>query len=230
MKNLRKYFKVVASLVVLCIVLNTTAVVGAATITTYKDGSYDMETTSDSSGSHFVLHIKVTDNKIKDAEFNWYVDSRKMTSAVLLFVPAEQKDGVKATIEEAADYEKQLKDAEDGSKVVALTENSGIYTDFQDCWSQFLEKSTVTMKEASVAKSSVTLYLTGTNKKLTNQITLKDADGYKVSYKSEKSSIATVSKKGVITAKKSGSTNIVVTFEVGNQSYTKNIKVVVKAK
>ncbi|MGB4658081.1 MAG: Ig-like domain-containing protein [Mobilitalea sp.] len=97
---------------------------------------------------------------------------------------------------------------------------TGVYT---YSWETKAEAPTVT-------KSGVTLYRAGSNKQLTYQIALKNKAGYTVSYKSRKSSVATVSKKGVITAKKAGKANVIVSFKKDGKTYTKIVKVVVKNK
>lgn len=82
----------------------------------------------------------------------------------------------------------------------------------------------------ALTKSKAILYLSGSNKKLTYEIELKNSNGYTVTYKSRKTSVATVSKSGLITAKKAGTANIVVTFKGGGKTISKTIKVEVKAK
>ena len=55
-----------------------------------------------------------------------------------------------------------------------------------------------------------------------------NADDAKVSYKSSKKSVATVSKKGVVTAKKAGSATITVTIKEGKDTYQAKTKIKVK--
>ena len=52
----------------------------------------------------------------------------------------------------------------------------------------------------------------------------------KISYKSSKTSVATVSKKGVVTAKKAGSATITVTIKDGKDTYQGKTKIKVKSK
>ena len=52
----------------------------------------------------------------------------------------------------------------------------------------------------------------------------------KISYKSSKKSVATVSKKGVVTAKKAGSATITVTIKEGKDTYQAKTKIKVKKK
>ncbi|MCI5936061.1 MAG: Ig-like domain-containing protein [Lachnospiraceae bacterium] len=54
------------------------------------------------------------------------------------------------------------------------------------------------------------------------------ADNAKISYKSSKTSVATVSKKGVVTAKKAGSATITVTVKEGKGTYKAKTKIKVK--
>ena len=56
------------------------------------------------------------------------------------------------------------------------------------------------------------------------------ADNAKISYKSSKKSVATVSKKGVVTAKKAGSATITVTIKEGKDTYQAKTKIKVKSK
>ena len=55
------------------------------------------------------------------------------------------------------------------------------------------------------------------------------ADNAKISYKSSKSSVASVSKKGVVTAKKAGSATITVTVKEGKNTYKGKTKIKVKS-
>ena len=55
-----------------------------------------------------------------------------------------------------------------------------------------------------------------------------EPDNAKISYKSKKSSVASVNKKGVVTAKKPGKTDIIVTIKVGKKTYLAKTKVTVK--
>lgn len=52
----------------------------------------------------------------------------------------------------------------------------------------------------------------------------------KISYKSSKSSVAAVSKKGVVTGKKAGSAAITVTLKLGKDTYQQKVKIKVKSK
>ena len=56
------------------------------------------------------------------------------------------------------------------------------------------------------------------------------ADNAKISYKSSKTSVATVSKKGVVTAKKAGNAVITVTIKEGKNTYQGKTKIKVKSK
>ena len=55
-----------------------------------------------------------------------------------------------------------------------------------------------------------------------------NAGNAKISYKSSKKSVATVSKKGVVTAKKAGSATITVTIKEGKDTYQTKTKIKVK--
>ena len=57
-----------------------------------------------------------------------------------------------------------------------------------------------------------------------------NAENAKISYKSSKKSVATVSKKGVVTAKKAGSATITVTIKEGKDTYQGKTKIKVKSK
>lgn len=56
------------------------------------------------------------------------------------------------------------------------------------------------------------------------------ADNAKISYKSSKSSVASVNKNGVVTAKKKGTAVITVTIKEGKNTYKAKTKITVKAK
>ncbi|WP_033164960.1 S8 family serine peptidase [Clostridium sp. KNHs205] len=84
-------------------------------------------------------------------------------------------------------------------------------------------------KEATVAISSKTLYLKETAKvsvTLPEEVTSKDK--VKISYSTSNSKTATVSSKGVVTAKAAGSAVIKVKVTVNSYSTTYNLKVTVK--
>lgn len=57
-----------------------------------------------------------------------------------------------------------------------------------------------------------------------------NAGNAKISYKSSKASVAAVSKKGVVTAKKTGSATITVTIKEGKDTYQAKAKIKVKSK
>jgi len=82
----------------------------------------------------------------------------------------------------------------------------------------------------TLTKSTVTLYMSGSNKQLTYQIGLKNVKGYTVTYKSRNKSVATVNSKGLVTGKKAGTANILVTIKKGSKTVSKTLKVVVKKK
>ena len=77
-------------------------------------------------------------------------------------------------------------------------------------------------KDAFVVKS----YTMAKGEKWT--LNVYNADNAKVSYKSSKKSVATVSKKGVVTAKKAGSATITVTIKEGKDTYQTKTKIKVK--
>ena len=54
--------------------------------------------------------------------------------------------------------------------------------------------------------------------------------GYKVSYKSSDTDVATVSKKGIVKAKSEGDTTITISFKKGNTTYSAKLKVQVLQK
>ena len=77
-------------------------------------------------------------------------------------------------------------------------------------------------KDAFVVKS----YTMAKGEKWT--LNVYNADNAKISYKSSKKSVATVSKKGVVTAKKAGSATITVTIKEGKDTYQTKTKIKVK--
>lgn len=62
------------------------------------------------------------------------------------------------------------------------------------------------------------------------KLNVYNADNAKVSYKTSKKSVATVSKKGVVTAKKAGSATITVTIKDSEGTYQAKTKIKVKSK
>lgn len=103
------------------------------------------------------------------------------------------------------------------SKVMTFT---AIGTNNQTIWG--------VKKGVSLSAKSSTIYYGGNTGK-TTQMVLSGVAGttYSVSYKSSRPSVATVSKKGKVTAKKKGSTKITATVKIGNtvKNVTKTIKV-----
>ena len=77
-------------------------------------------------------------------------------------------------------------------------------------------------KDAFVVKS----YTMAKGEKWT--LNVYNADNAKISYKSSKKSVATVSKKGVVTAKKAGSATITVTVKDSEGTYQAKTKIKVK--
>lgn len=103
------------------------------------------------------------------------------------------------------------------SKVMTFT---AIGTNNQTIWG--------VKKGVSLSAKSSTIYYGGNTGK-TTQMVLSGVAGttYSVSYKSSRPSVATVNKKGKVTAKKKGSTKITATVKIGNtvKNVTKTIKV-----
>ena len=79
-------------------------------------------------------------------------------------------------------------------------------------------------KDAFVVKS----YTMAKGEKWT--LNVYNAGNAKISYKSSKKPVATVSKKGVVTAKKAGSATITVTIKEGKDTYQGKTKIKVKSK
>ena len=73
----------------------------------------------------------------------------------------------------------------------------------------------------------VSKYMLAKGEKFTLNV-YNEPDNAKISYKSKKSAVASVNKKGVVTAKKPGKTDIVVTVKVGKKTYQAKTKVTVK--
>lgn len=82
----------------------------------------------------------------------------------------------------------------------------------------------------TLKSSKATLYLSGSKKKLTTKITVKNAKDYKVTYKSGNKKVATVSKTGKVTAKKAGKAKITVTFKKNGKTIKRVFNVTVKKK
>lgn len=87
---------------------------------------------------------------------------------------------------------------------------------------------TVPVYAASKPKPMVVkLYMLAKGEKYTLNV-YNEPDNAKISYKSKKTSVASVNKKGVVTAKKPGKTDIVVTIKVGKKTYQAKTKITVK--
>lgn len=91
-----------------------------------------------------------------------------------------------------------------------------------------LTSSLVTVPVYAASKPMVVKsYMLAKGEKFTLNV-YDEPDNAKISYKSKKSSVASVNKKGVVTAKKPGKTDIVVTIKVGKKTYQAKTKVTVK--
>lgn len=86
--------------------------------------------------------------------------------------------------------------------------------------------STVPAKAAAADAFVVSSYTMAKGEKWT--LNVYNAGKAKISYKSSKSSVASVSKKGVVTAKKAGSATITVTIKEGKDTYQAKTKIKVK--
>ena len=86
--------------------------------------------------------------------------------------------------------------------------------------------SPIPAKAAAADAFVVSSYTMAKGEKWT--LNVYNADDAKVSYKSSKKSVATVSKKGVVTAKKAGSATITVTIKEGKDTYQTKTKIKVK--
>lgn len=132
---------------------------------------------------------------------------------------------LKSTEETTLSSKKVIPEGTNGQIMIVCINISGIgEASYTYTW------KTGELQTPSVIHSKVTLYLSGANKALTYNIDLKNSDGYTVTYLSRKTSVATVSKMGVITAKKAGKANITVTFKSGGKKIVKTIAVEVKKK
>ena len=228
---MKSFKKAIALFVALVMVFGVTATASAATA--FKNGSYDAATDADSQGTSYKMHVDVVDGKISTATFVMVLGNGQMelTDESVNWLPAENQTQYKNLLQLTKSYANKLNETKDGSKVSALPLDETIYPAFAECWKKIAATATeATVTAPTVAKTKITLYLSGANKKLTYKISLKDNEGYKVTYKSEKANVASVSAKGVITAKKAGTTNVVVTFKKGTETVKKTIKVTIKAK
>ena len=91
-----------------------------------------------------------------------------------------------------------------------------------------LTSSLVTVPVYAASKPMVvSKYMLAKGEKFTLNV-YDEPDNAKISYKSKKSAVASVNKKGVVTAKKPGKTDIVVTVKVGKKTYQAKTKVTVK--
>ena len=91
-----------------------------------------------------------------------------------------------------------------------------------------LTSSLVTVPVYAASKQMVVkTYMLAKGEKFTLNVYNEPANA-KISYKSKKSSVASVNKKGVVTAKKPGKADIVVTIKAGKKTYQAKTKVTVK--
>lgn len=91
-----------------------------------------------------------------------------------------------------------------------------------------LTSSLVTVPVHAASKPMVVkTYMLAKGEKFTLNVYNEPANA-KISYKSKKAFVASVNKKGVVTAKKPGKTDIVVTIKVGKKTYQAKTKVTVK--
>ena len=91
-----------------------------------------------------------------------------------------------------------------------------------------LTSSLVTVPVYAASKPMVvSKYMLAKGEKFTLNV-YNEPDNAKISYKSKKSAVASVNKKGVVTAKKPGKTDIVVTVKGGKKTYQAKTKVTVK--
>lgn len=91
-----------------------------------------------------------------------------------------------------------------------------------------LTSSLVTVPAYAASKQMVVkTYMLAKGEKFTLNVYNEPANA-KISYKSKKSSVASVNKKGVVTAKKPGKADIVVTIKAGKKTYQAKTKVTVK--
>ena len=91
-----------------------------------------------------------------------------------------------------------------------------------------LTSSLVTVPVYAASKPMVvSKYMLAKGEKFTLNV-YNEPDNAKISYKSKKSAVASVNKKGVVTAKKPGKADIVVTVKVGKKTYQAKTKVTVK--
>ena len=88
--------------------------------------------------------------------------------------------------------------------------------------------SPIPAKAAAADAFVVSSYTMAKGEKWT--LNVYNAENAKISYKSSKKSVATVSKKGVVTAKKAGSATITVTIKEGKDTYQTKTKIKVKSK
>lgn len=88
--------------------------------------------------------------------------------------------------------------------------------------------SPIPAKAAAADAFVVSSYTMAKGEKWT--LNVYNAGKAKISYKSSKSSVASVSKKGVVTAKKAGSATITVTIKEGKDTYQGKTKIKVKSK
>ena len=205
------------------------------------------------------MDVLIYKGKVSEAEIYFFASGNRIVESWMPRMSEENRPIMQNVFDYGNKYIEQMLNEKTGDKVVADSADTSVYAIFVTMWNDIAEQAGgtpvstaspagTTTAEPTVApsqdatdttdatmvptvkKTKVTLYLKGTNKKLTYKIAVKDADGFKVTYKSSKASVAVVTSKGVITAKKAGTANIVVTFTNGTDTHTETVKVTVKAK
>ena len=227
MKSFRKGF--VAIMVIFTMLFNVGAVSAADKL---KDGSYAAEVAWET-GS-LKMEVEIAKGDVTSVKFYPFISGTIITADMLQYIQADGKAKIEAVLNYSEVYCADMLKAKTGDSVKKASDDTFVYDAFAKLWSDIKTQAGGTTADATVIPTvknkSVTLYLAGDSKKLTYKIALKNADGYKVTYKSGKSSVASVNAKGKITAKKTGSTNIAVTMTKGSKTYKATVKVTVKAK
>ena len=145
MKNVKKV--IVISLVTLVTLFNVVSIASATT--TYKDGTYDVQT---GDALIYKLHVVVSGGKITAATTKIFYGTTELTAEI-----AATNEQVKPMVDAATDYNDQLVAKNDGSKITKRSDDSGQYATFMELVQKFEAKAVVdnATSDTSVPKTGV---------------------------------------------------------------------------
>ena len=193
---------------------------GTATITaTTKDGGHK------ATCEVKVSDVKVTGIKLSSSSLSMSIGTSKKVTATITPNNATNKAVTwksDNTSVATVDSTGKITAKAEGTATITATTKDGNYKATVD-----VTVKSIKVTGVSVSASSATLYV-GDTKTITATVSPKDATNKDVEWKSDNTSVATVSSAGKITAVKAGTANITVTTKDGG--YSKTVAVTVKEK